>query len=133
MKALSVRQPWADAIAAGQKWCEFRSRPTHYRGDLVICASKFDEGYVVDIGGKEKPLPLGVMLCVVKIIDSRSTTDEDADQPGYDGNEGYYSWVFDDHIDILVPKPVKGMVNFFNIPDEQIEIAPEGKFWFDYL
>lgn len=133
MKALSVRQPWADAIASGDKWVEFRSRPTNYRGDLVICASRGGTRYAVEIGGEDRELPTGVMLCVVKLIDSRPTTSEDDDQPGYDGNYGYHSWVFDDYIDILIPRPVKGMVNFFEIPDKEIELAPEGKFWFDYL
>lgn len=40
MKAVSVRQPWAWAIVAGHKPIENRSRRTHYRGDLLIHASK---------------------------------------------------------------------------------------------
>ena len=39
MKALSVRQPWAGLIAAGLKTIEVRPRPTHYRGDLLICCA----------------------------------------------------------------------------------------------
>ncbi len=77
MKALSVRLPWADVIASGAKWVEFRSRPTNYRGDLVICASRGGARYTVEIGGEDRELPTGVMLCVVKLIDSRPTTNED--------------------------------------------------------
>lgn len=40
MKALSVRQPWAWLLAQGFKDIENRSRFTHYRGPLLIHASK---------------------------------------------------------------------------------------------
>ena len=39
-KALSVKQPYAEYIASGDKAIEVRSRPTKYRGELLICASK---------------------------------------------------------------------------------------------
>jgi hypothetical protein len=39
MKALSVRQPYASAILAGVKTLEIRSWQTHYRSDLLICAT----------------------------------------------------------------------------------------------
>lgn len=40
IKALSIRQPWASIIAAGEKLIENRSGTTHYRGPLAIHASK---------------------------------------------------------------------------------------------
>ena len=40
MKAITVRQPWAWAIAAGEKLVENRSRGTTYRGPLAIHAGK---------------------------------------------------------------------------------------------
>lgn len=39
-KALSVKQPYAEYLANGEKTIEVRSKPTKYRGDLIICASK---------------------------------------------------------------------------------------------
>lgn len=39
MKAISLWQPWASAIALGLKKIETRSRLTFYRGELAICAS----------------------------------------------------------------------------------------------
>ncbi|WP_193188849.1 ASCH domain-containing protein [Nisaea sediminum] len=38
MKALTIHQPWADAIAYGHKPVENRSWPTSYRGPLLIHA-----------------------------------------------------------------------------------------------
>ena len=40
MKALSLWQPWASAIALGSKRIETRSWPTDYRGPLAIHAAK---------------------------------------------------------------------------------------------
>jgi hypothetical protein len=39
MKAISLWQPWASFKAIDEKRIETRGRPTHYRGDLVICAT----------------------------------------------------------------------------------------------
>ena len=39
-KALSVKQPYAGYIATGEKQIEVRSKPTKYRGQLLICASR---------------------------------------------------------------------------------------------
>jgi ASCH domain len=44
MKALTVRQPWAAAIVAGNKVIENRSRRTAYRGPLLIHAGKAPAG-----------------------------------------------------------------------------------------
>lgn len=40
MKAMSVWQPWASAIASGAKRYETRSWATRYRGPIAICAAK---------------------------------------------------------------------------------------------
>ncbi len=40
MKALSIRQPWADAIIWHGKDVENRSWPTQYRGPVLIHAAK---------------------------------------------------------------------------------------------
>ena len=40
MKAISIRQPWANLIAAGGKTIEVRTRPTKYRGPLLIVSAK---------------------------------------------------------------------------------------------
>jgi activating signal cointegrator 1 len=40
MKAISVRQPWADLIIQGKMTLNLRSRSTKYRGHLAIYASQ---------------------------------------------------------------------------------------------
>ena len=39
MKAISVRQPWANLISWGQKSIEVRTWTTEHRGDLLIVSS----------------------------------------------------------------------------------------------
>jgi hypothetical protein len=39
-KALTVKNPYAEWIADGRKQIEVRSRPTKYRGELIICSSQ---------------------------------------------------------------------------------------------
>jgi hypothetical protein len=134
MKALSVKQPWADQICTGEKSIEFRSRPISHRGSLLICSSKSATGYEVTINGKQRPLPLGVMLVVVNLIDCRPMKRKDLKQPGAPSSiDGWWCWVFADELDILIPKPVKGMVNLFNVDDKDIESAPVDKYWYDYM
>ncbi|MBK6692827.1 MAG: ASCH domain-containing protein [Myxococcales bacterium] len=40
MRALSVKQPWAELIAAGKKKIEYRTWSVDLRGELLIVASK---------------------------------------------------------------------------------------------
>lgn len=82
IKALSLWQPWASLIAIGAKEFETRSWRHNYRGLVAIHASKrwtrdeiymtehFARTYPVATQGKLlKPLPLGVVLCVAKLMD----------------------------------------------------------------
>lgn len=46
MRALTIRQPWAFAIAEGLKTTENRSRSTRHRGPLLIHAGQTFEGHV---------------------------------------------------------------------------------------
>jgi hypothetical protein len=51
VKALTLHQPWAPAIAEGIKTIETRSWSTSYRGPLAIHAGKSTEWEQVDIDG----------------------------------------------------------------------------------
>jgi hypothetical protein len=42
IKVLSIRQPYADEIIFGDKWCENRTWRTSYEGPLFIHASRWD-------------------------------------------------------------------------------------------
>lgn len=71
MRALSVKQPWAELIASGRKRIELRTWSTTYRGPLLICAS----GQAARSPSAEPwlalhdALPLGVAVCIVNLFD----------------------------------------------------------------
>ncbi|SRR5881394_77488 len=72
IRAISLWQPWASAMASGAKRIETRSWPTSYRGDLLICSAKrkpkFGEcpDFVLANCGQ---LPFGFALCIVELYD----------------------------------------------------------------
>jgi hypothetical protein len=89
MKALTLHQPWATAIAEGIKTIETRSWSTSYRGPLAIHAGRSLEGIemldagrlcreddaalvaqLVEIGVRQwGDLPLGAIVAVVNLVD----------------------------------------------------------------
>jgi hypothetical protein len=40
MKVLSIKQPWMGAIECGMKFVDIRTWQTHYRGEILLHASK---------------------------------------------------------------------------------------------
>lgn len=79
-RALSLWQPWATLIALGAKQYETRSWATPYRGLLAIHAAKrtiqpaeidsWIGGTLARHGyGDLRRLPLGAVLCVVRLVD----------------------------------------------------------------
>lgn len=71
MKALTVRQPWAELIACGRKVLEFRSWQVAYRGPLLITSALVrDETASARLWARELGLcPTGVTVCVVDLTD----------------------------------------------------------------
>jgi hypothetical protein len=71
LRALSVRQPCAELILAGEKPMEFRSRLTHLRERVYIYASKTpgDPDDFADLGLEPGDLPAGVLVGSVEIVD----------------------------------------------------------------
>jgi predicted transcriptional regulator len=61
MRALSVRQPFADQIMRGTKQIEYRSRPTRVRGRIYIYAS------LTPASSRGVDLPRGVIVGTVEI------------------------------------------------------------------
>ena len=78
MKALVIRQPWADLVVDGHKDVENRSWSTAYRGPILILAGKardkqasWDAGALALRQGIATPAPtvFGAIIGVVDLVD----------------------------------------------------------------
>lgn len=88
LKALSLRQPWAEEIMMKIKKIEYRKTPTSHRGPIYIYASLGKGGSAEEIARWEKKhgvsvsdLPRGKLIGTVEIVDCR-----------YSGKHGDYEW-----------------------------------------
>lgn len=88
MKALSIRQPHAEAILRGMKRIEYRSQLTRIRGRIYIYASmtRYSEGDEAKMMSQYRiddvdcsSLPRGVLVGTVELVECRK------------GKE-YYEW-----------------------------------------
>ncbi len=135
MKALSVRQPWASCIANGEKTIECRTWKTKYRGELLICASgrKFtcEDGLI---------LPAGVAVAVVELVNVRPMTKDDVQAAALgnmepeDLEEVLRGLAWELRLKFpVVPFPVKGKLNLFNVDTIPQPLPPEYDDHLNYL
>lgn len=133
--AISVRQPWADFIIAGIKPVENRSRPTKFRGTILIHASKtiaFGADEVTPAEWKklikaglaesndEYIVPVGSIIGMVDIVDCVTSHKSE-----YFG--GPYGWVLKNPVIFENPIEVKGQVGIFYVPKTLLKKTPAAK------
>lgn len=104
MKALSVRQPWANMIASGEKTIETRKWCTDYRGPLLIVSSK-----------TPRIEPAGYAIAVAKLVDCRPMTMRDAEEACCDWYLGAYAWILINIKKIKQPFPVTGQLGIYEV------------------
>lgn len=126
MKALSVRQPWADLIASGRKTVETRTWATLHRGPLLIVAGVKDaprhHRQALGVG----PTPRhrrGIAVCIVDVVDCRPMTDADADAACCGRYPGAFAWVLARPRPVP-PVPVSGRLSLFDV-DESMKGASD--------
>ncbi len=87
LRALSVRQPWAELIMVGDKEIEYRNYPTDVRGTVYIYASatrypeEDEQEMQSEFGLDLDSLPRGVIVGTVEVYDCQQ------------GAEGGYEWL----------------------------------------
>jgi hypothetical protein len=119
MKAISIRQPWAWAIAQGLKTIENRTWRTHYRGPLAIHAGRapcppaliLPDGTPVQDAG----LVCGAVVALVDLVDCLAVVDA----PQGPFTEGPFCFVLA-NVRRITPIPWPGALSLFEIPDEVI-------------
>ena len=68
MKALSLKQPFAELIVSGKKTIELRNWNTKFRGKFLIHASKIPDSKSMKEFGFDK-LPVGVIVGEAELIE----------------------------------------------------------------
>ena len=136
MKAISLYQPWASAMASGVKQIETRSWPTGYRGDLVICSAKRSLDQVGLSVARDNNISMmamkfGFALCVVELYDCVPTqefhravpmkvTQTEADLGDY--TPGRFAWLTRNVRRIRPVVPVTGHQGFWNLSSETVAL-----------
>ncbi|HQQ91669.1 MAG TPA: ASCH domain-containing protein [Kiritimatiellia bacterium] len=108
MKALSVKQPWANMIASGVKTIETRKWSTDYRGTLLIVSSR-----------SPRIEPAGCAVAVAKLVDCRPMTIVDVEEACCDLYPGAFAWVLT-NIRRTKAFPIRGQLGLF-----EVDVTPE--------
>lgn len=117
MKALSLWPVWAGLVREGLKTLEIRSRPTHYRGRLLICSSRrpaYDN------------VPCGSAICTVELVGCRPMLPGDEARAGVAYRPGAWAWELADARAVM-PVPVKGALGFYAVDDRLIKPLAGGR------
>lgn len=126
MRAVSLWQPWASAMALGLKTVETRHWRTNVRGSVAIHAAKRwtrEERELAEAHGLPLPLPLGAVVAVGWFMAIHSTerlAPQLSPQELAWGNygPGRFGWIFGDIRALSEPVPCIGRQGFFNLPDD---------------
>lgn len=103
MKALSVKQPWAELIARGEKTIETRVWCTAYRGPLLIVASRRPDVWAT-----------GCAVAVVDLVDCRPMTRADEGAALSGRRAGRRAWVLENPRRVK-QVPVTGRLGVYDV------------------
>lgn len=134
MKALSVKQPWAELIVRGAKPLEIRGRPVHYRGPLAIHASQRWDGSsdakaawfgARSLGEPVEPssLPLGRVVGVVDLDGCHRYMPEDQPRALTPWKPDRWAWLMTRPRRADSPFPVRGQLGLWEIPDSAVQVT----------
>lgn len=144
MKAISLWQPYATAIALKLKRYETRHWWTDYRGPLAIHAAKTDNKQLRDFFANQvmccelkhhfdkahfyswTALPKGAIVCVVNLTNCEPTKEVVRRISQYemllgDYGAGRFAWTMDDVQMLQQPLHVRGHQSFFEVDDKSIQ------------
>jgi len=135
VRAISLWQPWASAIALGNKSIETRHWTTKYRGPLVIHAARRwgpDERYFASVehalGRLPKRLPLGAYVAVADLVDVKTTeelllTVGPIEKIYGNYEEGRFGWVLQNVRPLAEPVPGKGKQGFWSLSPNELAMV----------
>jgi len=113
MKALTIKQPWAELIAMGAKDIENRSWPTRHRGQLVIHAGKSWDKEGTEIAAAHGVTKESVQFgCVIGTVDVIEMTTESSSE-WFTGPVG---WILKNARRLEVPVFMRGRLGLWKCP-----------------
>ncbi len=121
MKALSLKQPWAELVVSGRKTLEIRTWRTKFRGEFFIHAShSIDKEGMVKFGFQN--LPTGCIVGKAELVDVKeyqTKKEFDADISLHqvrlsNWDKKRYGFILA-NVQRIEPKPAKGQLNFFEV------------------
>ena len=124
MKAICIKQPWAQLILDGYKTIELRSWrvPDELLGEpVLLCASGSPHGVKLPADGDspEVVLPSGCALAVVCFTECEPFTHDMAEAAYSDWSSGLLAWKVG-VVAHVKPFAMKGKLKFFDVPDDLI-------------
>lgn len=120
MKALSIKQPWAWAIANGLKTIETRKWCPDHRGDILIVASlkpdKLLLEWLVEQRGEGilEEVEYGKAIAIAELVDCRAMEMRDEAAAMCVCYPGAFSW-FLENVRKIKPFPVKGRLGIYEV------------------
>jgi hypothetical protein len=111
MKAISLKQPYANLITEGKKTIETRKWATYFRGTLLILASKMP-----------KIEPYGCAVCVVDLVRIEPMTQEHEEAACCPIYPKAQAW-FLENVRRIKPIPMKGQLSVFYVPLELSDLT----------
>lgn len=134
IRAISIKQPWANLIVSGFKTIETRKWATTYRGDILICSSLQPDKSALELYGPHadrfqghSPItaePAGVALCIAELYDCRKMIRTDERRALCHVYPNAHSF-FLRNIRKIEPFPVKGQLGIFEVEIEKVTLIQE--------
>ena len=114
MRAVTIRQPWAELIVRGEKDVENRSWRTHHRGPLLIHAGARADAASFAGHGVSDDAGRSAIIGVVELIDCTQ------ERTSRWHEEGCWGWYLAGARRFRKPIPMKGRRGLFEVPDRKV-------------
>ena len=114
MRAITIRQPWAELIVRGDKDVENRSWRTRHRGPLLIHAGARAHRGLLGQHGVSDDAVRSAIIGVVDVVDCTQ------DRTSAWHVEGAWGWYLARAKRFKKPIPMKGRRGLFDVPDRKV-------------
>jgi len=104
IKAISIKEPWADKIAYGDKTIETRTWKTDYRGPILICSSKLPS-----------TRNSGKALAIAQLVEIRHMQEGDEELSFCPVDPARYSWILEDIRPLKRQLDISGKQRLFEV------------------